>query len=1296
MNLLWSLEELTHWSNHRSAEVRYWAVRNLIAHYPEQSGAALATRLQDEDPSIAASAARYFRNWPAAQFGDALLAAFERTNNPVIRGSCAQGLARIPDDRFAQRFWDKQPFESHPLLNDAEVLDASMQLCHPAARQWLRRFFAEAEAQARRASRKGELKEIEERLEEAAESLLHGKPAEEIPFLVDLYLRWPNHESLGYRLLSALAGHAGVYSTPRDFEEDTHRSKSSRLSSMEEEELEDLRCSGETDVANRGRQLLKEGEDLALLSLLGGRAEVLFREDCAGVSEAGRMAWLEKVQIPAFNLQLLRALGARKAEIASAKKPVRHRLAMVALATFSRYVMCRPLLGRSFEELASAEKLRFLLSDRYGLSEDEAWIRQLRPDEASLTELKQCCAVMGDNDHRGQERAASLAGHFGYAPALPLMLDLLETESDFFWEDLLKAASRFGEAVVPFLEEAAREENPKRLLEMMPLLSSLPCLEAEQFLVSQFSRLYDLDPDSVRLAVETFGTRRLIPFIRGVMKPGEPEEEIYALLGQLHNVADPELPRIVEAVRVRHEESERQVKGFFEGDVRAALSETISLKLKCRHCGKAYHYDVHRVHVDPEAPPDENIFVQDSIVCKNCGAEDAYEITGAAQLAIMGALLKSSVAAKAGEGDPQEGPVRLVESIVDGKRMTPAQGDRYYREQIARQPNRPDLRVGYANLLRNNHQPEQTRREYEKALELDPLAVEAWVSLGEIERKAGNLREARDFYSKALTIFDRGNFYRLTVPREDFRERLEINLDELSEQLVDETIGEPFQEDWIEPLAKAVKVGRNDPCPCGSGRKYKKCCLGKEESAGTRTAPDLPKTMTTAAEAKLQQRLTEFSTQPRFKRQRDQALQVFFSQEHVFIGEDAPPSHAELGQFLEWFIHDYTQESGGTLLEIFQRTDGRLLPVTERGILEEQLKSVLSVYEVLESHSERAEIRIRDLFTDEEFVAHDVAGSRQLVQWDIMISRLMRIEGRLRLSGIISTLAPAQRHALLRYVNLEREAFQRETGQRDLNVFLKARGYCFYQFIRAEKQRDWPMPALQTSDHHSLVFCKSIYRLENYHGAAFRLKEAPDFELEEAGGGSTPNKLRFVWLKRGPSRDLIQEGGLTQGIQIQTSRLATQHSHPVSVLGAVTLNEEEMVLETLSRERLEAGKRRLQTLLGGYVTFKLDTLQSPEALRDQAAKEARQEKIPETPLPTESERRVVESMLRNHYERWIDEPLPALDGKTPRQAAATAEGRARVEDLIRSIENREARKRLNQEISIDPSFLRQRLSATAK
>ena len=27
-----------------------------------------------------------------------------------------------------------------------------------------------------------------------------------------------------------------------------------------------------------------------------------------------------------------------------------------------------------------------------------------------------------------------------------------------------------------------------------------------------------------------------------------------------------------------------------------------------------------------------------------------------------------------------------------------------------------------------------------------------------------------------------------------------------------------------------MSVGRNDPCPCGSGKKYKKCCFAKDEA----------------------------------------------------------------------------------------------------------------------------------------------------------------------------------------------------------------------------------------------------------------------------------------------------------------------------------------------------------------------------------------------------------------------------------------------------------------------------------
>jgi predicted nucleic acid-binding OB-fold protein len=45
-------------------------------------------------------------------------------------------------------------------------------------------------------------------------------------------------------------------------------------------------------------------------------------------------------------------------------------------------------------------------------------------------------------------------------------------------------------------------------------------------------------------------------------------------------------------------------------------------------------------------------------------------------------------------------------------------------------------------------------------------------------------------------------------------------------QLPQDTIGN----NPIQSAASRWKVGRNDPCPCGSGKKYKKCCLNKVES----------------------------------------------------------------------------------------------------------------------------------------------------------------------------------------------------------------------------------------------------------------------------------------------------------------------------------------------------------------------------------------------------------------------------------------------------------------------------------
>ena len=53
---------------------------------------------------------------------------------------------------------------------------------------------------------------------------------------------------------------------------------------------------------------------------------------------------------------------------------------------------------------------------------------------------------------------------------------------------------------------------------------------------------------------------------------------------------------------------------------------------------------------------------------------------------------------------------------------------------------------------------------------------------------------------------------------------------------------EPFLKDvqaFVYEMVKDLKAGRNDPCPCGSGLKFKKCCLNKTWSS-KKAMTDLP------------------------------------------------------------------------------------------------------------------------------------------------------------------------------------------------------------------------------------------------------------------------------------------------------------------------------------------------------------------------------------------------------------------------------------------------------------------------
>jgi Flp pilus assembly protein TadD len=55
---------------------------------------------------------------------------------------------------------------------------------------------------------------------------------------------------------------------------------------------------------------------------------------------------------------------------------------------------------------------------------------------------------------------------------------------------------------------------------------------------------------------------------------------------------------------------------------------------------------------------------------------------------------------------------------------------------------------------------------------------------------------------------------------------------------------------WKNP---SVEVGRNDPCPCGSGKKYKRCCGGKQEQVvlAARPSPALRQRLQALSQAAL-------------------------------------------------------------------------------------------------------------------------------------------------------------------------------------------------------------------------------------------------------------------------------------------------------------------------------------------------------------------------------------------------------------------------------------------------------------
>jgi hypothetical protein len=75
------------------------------------------------------------------------------------------------------------------------------------------------------------------------------------------------------------------------------------------------------------------------------------------------------------------------------------------------------------------------------------------------------------------------------------------------------------------------------------------------------------------------------------------------------------------------------------------------------------------------------------------------------------------------------------------------------------------------------------------------------------------------FSIAAVTIGTQISRHGLFIPREDLQEELDEDDEEKYDEYESENLLNPQR-----VAENMVKIGRNAPCPCGSGLKYKRCC----------------------------------------------------------------------------------------------------------------------------------------------------------------------------------------------------------------------------------------------------------------------------------------------------------------------------------------------------------------------------------------------------------------------------------------------------------------------------------------
>lgn len=351
------------------------------------------------------------------------------------------------------------------------------------------------------------------------------------------------------------------------------------------------------------------------------------------------------------------------------------------------------------------------------------------------------------------------------------------------------------------------------------------------------------------------------------------------------------------------------------------------------------------------------------------------------------------------------------------------------------------------------------------------------------------------------------------------------------------------------------KINRNAPCPCGSGLKFKKCCLVKNDLGQARP----PVEPLRKAEEELFHILFQQAQNQLGPEGITEAWRVFCrSREDLPDPQSQPEANT---CFLSWLLLHWQTGAGEQPLESlagrYRRRMGHRLPIMQRRFLDEACRQPFSFFVVTDLNP-GISITLRDLFWPRELEVFEQKASTLLSRGNLLYTQVLPIDNAAILLGCAPFAIPDAYQVRLIEV---RDAMQKNLGGIDRNTLFAMADRlrnCYFE-IRSEMQKldeeqensagDTVATAQQeTPPVTSGNGARLAYRLDCTVREAFEALRTlswklgddelpPDTEVNEQG---QPRRMAFPWLEKGNRKPSDADNPELGRIFIEGDRLTIQ------------------------------------------------------------------------------------------------------------------------------------------------------------